>query len=570
MDFRPIPGVGPPPAGEDARVHLSSEAEPPPAFGPGEADPAEALLLGELANGDLEESRSLIESHGVDYNFPVRPNIFRPRVLSALGLLVFSAVLPSGATAASRKSHRPAPASEPHSLAQALERAALRPPAVSRGLSIEIADLKNGDPVFERNPDSPETIASVTKMFSTAAALHFLGPDYKFKTTFWRQGDVRDGVLVGSLLVVGGGDPNISGRFYNDDFNAVFDQWTEGLRKAGIQRVAGDIFLNASFFDAVSRHPEWPVGQQARWYQAPISALSYNDNVILVSVHPGVRPGKPAAVSIEPQNAVVRTVSRARTVGQGRPRLAVGRADGSDSVTVSGTVPSRGSWWSTPVAIDNAPGFFGSALRTRLLNGGIPVLGRLVEKETRPDNSWVLVAETESDLLPTLAVTNKRSQGFYAEQIFKTLAAEKRGIGSWPDALALEKEFLSALGLDAARYDLHDGSGLSPNNRVAAADVVRFLRALDSQAYGAQWKSTLAVSGDPEGTLRRRLREPELRGRILAKTGSIQGVSTLAGYVTASSGRTYAFAILLNGPRVWDSSGHAYQDRILRALVRYG
>lgn len=500
-----------------------------------------------------------MESHGV-----------AGRILAALALVALSAGASTGAPLRTRRDVSRVPVPAPKTLAEALDRAANRAPAPKTGLSIQIAELGAGESVFERNPNTPETIASVTKLFSTAAALHFLGPDYKFKTTFWRRGDVRDGLLTGSLLVVGGGDPNISGRFYNDNFNAVFDAWAEGLRKAGIQRVAGDILLNTSFFDSIARNPEWPAGQQSRWYQAPISALSYNDNVVVVSIRPGPRAGKPATVSVEPENGVVQTISRARTVGRGRARLAVGREDGSDAVTVSGTVPSRGSWWSTPVAVHDAPAFFGSSLRRRLNLAGIPVLGRVVQDGIRPDNSWVLVAETDSDLLPTLTVTNKRSQGFYAEQVFKTLAAEKKGIGSWQNALALERDFLVAIGLDPARYDLHDGSGLSPQNRVAAADIVTFLRAVDSQPYGAQWRTTLAVSGDSDGTLRRRLRDPDLKGRVFAKTGSIQGVSTLAGYVTADSGRTYVFAILLNGPGVWDSSGHAYQDRILRALVRFG
>jgi serine-type D-Ala-D-Ala carboxypeptidase/endopeptidase (penicillin-binding protein 4) len=437
-------------------------------------------------------------------------------------------------------------------------------------VSISIAELESGQPVFERNPRRPETIASVTKLFSTAAALHFLGPAYKFKTTFWRRGEIHDGMLVGSLLVVGGGDPNISGRFYDDDFNAVFDKWAQGLATAGVLRVSGDLILNSSFFDATSRNPEWPEGQEARWYQAPISALSYNDNVVVVSIRPGPRPGNPAEVSIEPETGILRSVSWARTVGRGRARLAVRRDFGSGDVMVSGTVPSRALWWSTPIAIDDAPAFFGSALRNRLQSAGISLLGGVLDKAVRPDNSWILVAETESDLLPTLAVTNKRSQGFYAEQVFKTLAAERTGAGNWPNALAAQREFLTAVGLDPSRYDLHDGSGLSPQNRVAAGDVVQFLRAMSSHPYGTQWKATLAAAGDPEGTLRHRLREPEMRGRIQAKTGSLQGVSTLSGYVTGASGKTYVFSILLNGARVWDSNGHAYQDRILRALVRFG
>lgn len=459
----------------------------------------------------------------------------------------------------------------PATLDAALEQAARRPPAGGNGLSVQIAEIDTGHVVFARNPDQPETIASITKLFSTATALHFLGPSYKFRTTFWRRGEIKDGELVGSLLVVGGGDPNISGRFYNDDFNAVFDRWAEGLQKLGVLRVTGDLLLNASFFDDVSRHPEWPTGQEAKWYQAPISALSYNDNVVLVSIRPGGRPGRPAAVSIDPPTGVLHPFSSARTVGsRGSVHLAVGRSAGSSSVTVSGTVPSRLAWWSTPIAIDDAPAFFGSALRNRLRNAGVQITGQLLETTVKPDSSWQLVASTESDLLPTLTVTNKRSQGFYAEQVFKAAAAEKMGKGTWENALALERQFLAAIALDPSRYDIHDGSGLSPNNRVAAADLVNFLRNMSRTPHGADWKATLAIGGDPEGTLRHRFHEPDMRGRILAKTGSIKGVSTLAGYATADSGKTYAFAILLNGRGVWESAGHGYQDRILRALVKRG
>ena len=500
-------------------------------------------------------------------------HFFRRFTVTLLVLLL----LPLGASATpGRKHRRRARASAgvgenwPAALDAALQKAGAKPPGRPAGLSVEIAELDSGKPVFERNPEQKETIASITKLFTTATAIHYLGPDYKFRTTFWRRGEVKDGQLAGSLLVVGGGDPNISGRFYHDDFNAIFDGWAQALQKLGIQRVAGDLVLNASFFDDQARHPEWPSGQEAKWYQAPISALSYNDNVVLVSIHPG-KPGRPAAVSIDPPTGILRPLSSAKTVGrQGSARLAVGRSAGSSNVTVSGTVPARVSWWSTPIAIDNAPRFFGLALRNRLQNAGVHVTGDIVEQAIKPDSSWQLVAETQSDLLPTLAVTNKHSQGFYAEQVFKTVAAEKLGRGSWPNALMVERQFLTDIGLDPTRYDLHDGSGLSATNRVAAADLVAFLRAMNRHPHGAQWKTTLAVGGESDGTLRHRFREGELMGRIVAKTGTIQGVSTLAGYATAESGKVYAFAILLNGRGVWDGAAHAYQDRLLRALVKRG
>jgi D-alanyl-D-alanine carboxypeptidase/D-alanyl-D-alanine-endopeptidase (penicillin-binding protein 4) len=474
-------------------------------------------------------------------------------------------------SSSSRSSAARLVSSQPRSLADALAQAAQRPPTRAKNLSIEVADLDTGETVFERNSDSPETIASVTKLFTTASALHYLGPDYKFRTTFWRSGEIKEGVLEGSLLVVGGGDPNISGRFYNDDFNAVFDKWAAGLKSTNVSRVNGDLILNSAFFDDIERHPDWPAGQEQKWYQAPVSALAYNDGVVLVAIRPGPKPGRPAAISIEPASGTMRTMSSARTVGQrGRVAVAVARIPGSNAVRVSGTVPMRGAWWSTPIAVDDPLAFFGGALRNRLKAAGIDLGGKIVVREVKPEDPWTLIAQTESALVPTLAVINKRSQGFYAEQTFKTIAAEKAGKGTWDNAVSLEKQFLASLNLDPSRFDLHDGSGLSPKNRVAAGDIVRFLRAMHSTPYGAIWKTTMTTGGEPEGTLRHRLNDSLALGRVVAKTGSISGVSTLAGYATGLSGKTYAFAILLNGGRVYDSTGHAYQDRLVRALIKNG
>jgi D-alanyl-D-alanine carboxypeptidase/D-alanyl-D-alanine-endopeptidase (penicillin-binding protein 4) len=495
------------------------------------------------------------------------------RRLAAIALAaILLGAFPASASSPKKKLRRtPVATAAPTSFEAALASAARGAPASSKGVSVAIADLDTGAIVYQKNPDQPETIASVTKMFSSAAALHFLGPDYKFKTTLWRKGEIHDGTLIGSLLVVGGGDPNISGRFHDDDSFAIFDSWVQGLAKLGILRVQGDLVLNASAFDAIYRHPEWPPDRDSRWYQAPISALSYNDNVVIVSVGHGGIPGAPASVAINPDTDVVQTLSRARTIGKaGKIRVAVSRPSGSDVVTVSGTVPSRFFRWSVPLAIDDPPKFFGAALKSRLRAGGVELVGNVVEQPVKPDGQWMLVASTESELLPTLSISNKHSQSFYAETIFKTVAYERTGQGSWDAAVRLEKQFLAALELDPARYDLHDGSGLSAYDRVSAGALLDFLKAMNVHAYGPQWRSTLAISGESEGTLRHRLLDDSTRGEIQAKTGTLNGVSTLAGYAKAASGKTYVFAILLNGPGVSESRGHAYQDRIVRTLVKRG
>ena len=250
--------------------------------------------------------------------------------------------------------------------------------------------------------------------------------------------------------------------------------------------------------------------------------------------------------------------------------MAVSRPSGSDLVTVSGTVPNRYFRWAVPLSIDDPPKFFGAALKSRLKAAGVELTGSVVERNVPADNAWILVAKTESDIIPTLAIANKRSQSFYAEQIFKTLAFEKSGRGTWEGALGLTGQFLKDLGLDSSRFALRDGSGLSIGNKTSATDLVAFLKAMDHHPQGGLWRSTLAVSGDPDGSLRHRLNDSRNRGLVFAKTGTLNGVSTLAGYAQAGSGKIYAFAILLNGPRVTESRGHAYQDRLVRILIQRG
>ena len=207
---------------------------------------------------------------------------------------------------------------------------------------------------------------------------------------------------------------------------------------------------------------------------------------MIVSVGRGALPGAPAIVSIDPDTDIVQSVPRARTVGKtGKVRVAVARPGGSDQVFVDGTVPARYFRYSVPLAIDDPPKFFGAALKSRLRAAGIELTGAVVERAVKPDNAWALIATTESDLMPTMSVSNKHSQSFYAEQIFKTLAAEKTGRGTWDGALALSRQFLASIGLDPARYDIHDGSGLSAANRVAAGDMVKFLRAMNAPPPGS-------------------------------------------------------------------------------------
>ena len=172
-----------------------------------------------------------------------------------------------------------------------------------------------------------------------------------------------------------------------------------------------------------------------------------------------------------------------------------------------------------------------------------------------------------------MAVTNKRSQSFYAEQIFKTLgASRRRAAGRWDDALAARRSSSSPRSASTPRGTSCTTDRASPpQNRVAAGDIVKFLRAMNVQPHGAAWRSTLAVSGEPGGDPPAPPADSAMTGgRSRPRPAPLTASRPSPATPTASSGKTYAFAILLNGGRVNDIHGHAYQDRLLRALVKAG
>ena len=479
---------------------------------------------------------------------------------------VGAAALARPASAAPKK----APAA-PATLEQRLLAIAKRPPVRRAEAGIFVARVGDPNPVVAFNADKPLVLASTTKLYTTAAALDRLGPAYRFKTRLYRDAEIGvDGVLPGHLVVVGGGDPGLSGRWYDDDPLAVFRPWAQSLVARGLRDVKEGLVLDVSFFDDVQVHPDWPAEQEARWYQAPVSALSYNDNVVLVRASGGVRPGAPAILGFDPLGPpLLNLISQVVTAQRGT-YVGVRREAGSHTVVAAGAV-GRNRTWTGDVTVPDPPLYFASALAQVRRESGIPISGPpSVRTQAAPAAPRVLLHTHETPILPVLAVCNKRSQSFFAEQILKTLGAEARGKGTWETGRTEVRAFLSSLGLDASRYDLSDGSGRSHTNRTSAAAYGEFLQALATRwSHFEEFKPTLAVSGEPDGTLRHRLQTEATRGKVFAKTGNVAGVSTLCGYVTAKSGQTYVFSILLNGG-CSEGRGHAFQDRFLQELATRG
>ncbi len=482
--------------------------------------------------------------------------VFRKRAASlSFSLLVFfSLLVGSGLT-------------QPESLLQqAVGAEVARASRDTAAMGVHIVELDTGETVYAYNPDEPRVIASNSKLFTTAAALDALGPGYLFETRLLMRGAVEGGVLRGDLGVVGAGDPQISGREYGGDSFAPFRPWAAALRERGIARVTGDLYLANGFFEPLFIHPDWPRDQLTEWYEAPVGALSFEDNCILVRVWPG-KSGHRAVVETVPAVGLFQVDNTATTSGKRRgARLYVGRT--GTTLTVKGTIDAGSGPFETWVTVPDPTLYFGAALRAALAEEGIRLDGRLRPAAELPGAVWERVAVHRSDLVTAIRTTNKRSQNFYAETLAKLLGAERCGQGSWAGGMRAIGEFLTSIGVPRGSFHMVDGSGMSRANEFAPRALTILLRHMFFHPAGTEFAQSLPYSGE-EGmrSWKRRLAAPPYRGNVFAKTGTLNGVSALSGYAKAVSGKTYAFSILINRSR---GDAHAAQDRIVMALIDNG
>jgi D-alanyl-D-alanine carboxypeptidase/D-alanyl-D-alanine-endopeptidase (penicillin-binding protein 4) len=501
-----------------------------------------------------------------------------PRCLAA-SLLIALAGWPAGGVATSgpepgagRASSRPAaPAAaldRQSALAQALAREVEGAKKAARALGVHVVDLADRKEVYAFEADHPRILASNTKLLTTAAALAELGPDFEFETRVLVRGDKVESTLEGDLAIVGSGDPNLSGRFHEGDAYAVFRPWARALRERGITKVNGDLVLVNGIFEEPRIHPDWPRDQLTTWYEAPVEALSFSDNCVLVRVRPGRAPGAPALVETVPRLDYFRFRNTTRT-GGGAGRLYVTREDDSDTIVISGSIPQRSGPVDVWVAVYDPTAYFAAALRAAFAEEGVGIAGVTQAVNGLPGGVWEQLTSHTSDLATTLAVTNKRSQNFYAECLAKLLGHRLEGRGSWPAATAAVTQVLSRLGLPPDQFPLADGSGLSRADQASARALTTLLAQMYFHAFGRDFVRSLPFSGEADLAWRRRLADPPYRGNVYAKTGTLSGVSALSGYAKATSGRVYAFSILCNQVRS-NAAAHVAQDRIVRALIDRG
>jgi D-alanyl-D-alanine carboxypeptidase/D-alanyl-D-alanine-endopeptidase (penicillin-binding protein 4) len=426
---------------------------------------------------------------------------------------------------------------------------------------VAVVDVLTGAEIFVRDGDAQLNPASNAKVFTAACALKVLGPEFRFRTEIY--GKVEGGAVRGPMYIKGRADPLLE----------TADLWrmVRELKAMGIRRVDG-VTVDDSYFDgenlpfAFDQQP----GEDNK-FRAPVGAASLNHNAMAVTIRPGPQAITPARVLLDPPGYAQLT-NDAITLGQGahNPKISAVPFEDRTRVRVWGQVPLGARAVTYYRRIDNPSLFTGYGLAGVLEEAGISVAGE-VRIGPVPPGTPLLTAHDSPPLSAILWETGKVSNNFVTEMVLKTMGAEAgRGPGTWEIALDVAAGVLEGWGLARGSYTYRNGSGLFDANRFSARQLVAVLRgAYLDDGMRPEFLSQLATGG-VDGTISTRYRDPAARRHVRAKTGTLNDVATLSGYVFDAQGRRpVAFAILVNGAAGYVSAARGWQEKIVTAIARH-
>jgi len=447
--------------------------------------------------------------------------------------------------------------------------------SIQRGfLGIQIVNLGSGEILFESNSDRLFVPASNGKLFTTALALTRLGPDHRFRTTVVANAEPdANGRIAGAVTLVGGGDPNLSGRELpyrvdsprGDGLQAIDDLAAQVVAR-GVRRIDGDIVGDDTAYVWDPYPDGWGVGDTLWEFGAPVSALTINDNAFTLRV----LPGDPARISIDPPLEFYQIDNQVRVGTPGKIR--VEREPGSRLLRVWGTLPPKGPGRTDLLAIHDPALYAAVALRDALARRGVAIHGEAVARHAlpgqpvEPSTGIELARRDSAPLLEDLRVISKVSQNLHAELALRAVGRARRGVGSLEAGLEEMRAFLKQIGVTKDEARPADGSGLSRKNLATPDALVKLLQFMYKSRHRENWLSLLPIGGE-DGSLKLRLRNTAAAGRIRAKTGGLTHVSSLSGYAQRRDGTMLAFSFLSNNQDAASAEVRAVLDKICVLLT---
>lgn len=469
-------------------------------------------------------------------------------------------------------------------IARKIDELIAQTPAVQRGhFGFEFVELATGEVLAERDADDFFTPASNTKLYTTSLALVRLGPDYRFKTelrtgTSWTQGQP----ILRDLELIGGGDPNLSGRVLPYVHNSVdgdalgpLSGLADQLVAAGVREIDGDVTGVATRYPGDLYPDGWTVDDAVYGYGAPVSALSVNDSLVTLTAR-GTEPGEMPEIEFRPATSHFVILNEATTDTSRETHLSVARAAGSNEVVLWGTIGQVSAAWEQDLALEDPALFAAEALVDLLRERGVVVRGEaraeyrdlnevpspLLESPGASQNA-LLAARESAPLAQIIQVTNKVSQNLHAEMLLREVARVTHGVGTLEAGLRERENFLRDAGVTAEGTGLAlvDGSGLARGDLTTPLSTVTLLRYMWARPERDVWLASLPIGG-VDGTLDERFKGVAGAERVHAKTGSLSHVNALSGYIETREHGWIAFSVMVNATVAHQAEVRGFIDKI--------
>jgi len=435
-------------------------------------------------------------------------------------------------------------------------------------VAARVVELETGRELYARDIDVPFTPASNNKIAVSAAGLDMFGLEHTFKTYLAVDGD--------DLWVIGTGDPGIGdprlAKRRGRTTTSVLNDWADVLDRRGISRIAGDLYYHDGALDDQWIHPSWVAADLLHWYATPTTGLNFNDNCVDITIFPTAE-GQLVQYEVMPPVANITVINECVTGTEHDPNIA--KLPEGDIYRIYGTCSKKAELKSKPVG--NPGAFFCDALRTHLASRGIIVDGS-IKPATSPLGGAIpppaeqIVAVHETNVRDIIGRINTNSQNFFAEAFCKLTGQEylarqgKHVPGSWADGDQAIRAFLRRNGIDDRQTVIADGSGLSDDNKLTSRMLTDLFAVMFTRPDADAFRDSLAKGG-VDGTLKKRYAGFE--GRVFAKTGYIEGVRALSGYVRTYDDEWLTFSIIYNNIPGSVKPYEALQDEAVRLLIQW-
>ncbi|UOY92466.1 D-alanyl-D-alanine carboxypeptidase/D-alanyl-D-alanine-endopeptidase [Ectobacillus sp. JY-23] len=439
---------------------------------------------------------------------------------------------------------------------------------VTAGVVVGSLDRNNGI-LYSRNADALLTPASNMKLLTTAAALKALGADYTFKTELYTTAlPDKHGRVNGDVIIKGYGDPTLQTEDPSGQASGTqVARLVQALKDQHITAIEGDIIVDDSQYDAQRLGTGWAWDDETYGYNPQISALSVNRSAVRVEYEAGTRAGQPVVYRMVPNTRHIQIINEAKTVAAGADNtFTVEKERGTNIIRLQGELPIGEAPDYERIAVEEPSLYAGTVIKEEMEKEGIQVDKRAEVKAGTVNAQAQKMAEVSSlPLRDIIMFMNKNSDNFYAEMLLKRLGADKKGIGSASAGAQVVRESLQLYGINPI-FRMVDGSGLSRYNTLSAVHMATLLRSVATESFFDAYYGALPIAG-VDGTLRNRMKETLAQNNVYAKTGTLQGVSGLSGYVKTKDGERLYFSILLNGYTSTSRNLTSAQDQIATALA---